>query len=122
MSLIIPDLVTVTAPTYFKIELGKNITDKSGNPIDLSATGLVFNFADNYGNFYKCVHNPFDPSGSRNVYYDENSGITLLFQEYKLRDRIKVKMGVVTLDSVYDDGKSNSWDECEQINLIIKWQ
>lgn len=122
MSLIIPDLVTVTAPTYFKIELGKNITDKSGNPIDLSSAGLLFIFTDNYANVYKCIHNPFDPGASLNTFYDENEGLTLLFQNYKLRDRIKLKMGVITLDSVYDEGESKAWDGCEQINLIISWK
>lgn len=122
MPLIIEDLVTVTAPTFFKIELGNDITDKSGNPIDLSSAGLVFVFADNYSNTYKCIYNPFEPDQSQNIFYDENEGLTLIFQNYKLRDRIKVKMGVITSDSAYNGGQCEAWDGFEQIKISIAWK
>lgn len=122
MSLNIDTLQVITAPSFFKIELGE-ITDESGNLIDLSQNGIVFTFADNYSNFYNCVHDPFDETKSSNVVYDqENNSLTLIFQNYKLRDRLKLKICNFTEDSDFTEGVWKSYDGFTQIKLCIAWK
>lgn len=121
MSLNIDTLQVVEAPSFFKIELN-NIKDKSGNVVDLSQTGLVFLFTDNYGKFYKCVYNPFDETQNSNIAYDSESGkLTLLFQDYQLRDRLKLKICSFTTDADFNDNVWKSYDAFTQIKISIKW-
>lgn len=116
----IPELVTITAPSYFKLVLS-SIKDKSGNDIDITSTGLYFLFTDQYGERYKCLYDPFTENYENCYVEDETGHLILVFQNYKLRDRINVKTGTFIEDSHFIDGLWNSYDKFETIKLQIKY-
>lgn len=115
----IPELITITAPSNFKIFCG-TIKDKSGNEINLNEVGLRFLFADNYGKFYRVVYNPFTEEHV-NCYIEQETGkLVLVFNKYDLRDRLKVKTGTFIEDSTFDDGFWDSYDGFDTIKIQIK--
>ena len=122
MSLNINTLQVVTAPSYFKIVLS-DIKDASGNVVDLSQTGVSFLFVDNYSNKYVCVYDPINIENTKNVVYNEDDNtLTLIFQDYKLRDRLRVKICSFVFDSDFDGDIWKSFDGFEQVKISINWK
>ena len=121
MSLIIRELVQIVAPSYFKIDL-TNIKDKSGNPIDLQQTGITFLFTDQYSNKYMCCYDPLNEHTKNCVYDTEENKLTLIFQDYKLRDRLKCKICSFVADPDFTEGVWKAYDKFDPVNISIKWQ
>lgn len=122
MGLIINELVQITAPSYFKIVL-TDIKDTSGNLIDMESTGISLLFVDNYANKYICVYDPINPENTKNsVYNSEEGTLTLIFQDYKLRDRLKVKICSFVVDEDFEGDIWKSFDSFEQVKITILWK
>lgn len=121
MSLIIPELKQIVAPSYFKIELS-NIKDSSGNPVDLSQTGVTFLFTDQYSNKYICCYDPLSEN-TKNCVYDSVEGkLSLIFQDYTLRDRLKCKICSFVADLDFINGVWKSYDKFAPVNITIKYE
>ena len=121
--LIFNEPVTIIAPSDFKIFLEHVRDEEDLVDIPLDTTAVMFVFFDSYGNQYKCVHNPFEENANQNCISDlENNTLTLVFQNYKLRDGLSVKTGTSIEDAEFSDGKWDSFDDSKRIAVKILWR
>lgn len=100
-------------PSDFKFKIN-SISDSQGTVIPPdSYPKLIFMISDNYGGIHKCI---YDPSGEESTGAKIVDGILYITVEnYKLKGKIKYKIGTVDPDASFNDGSWKWYGEWKEV-------
>lgn len=123
-------IYNIVYPSDFKIRI-MSVKDEDGQDIPYGSsdfpTRIVFIVMDNYGGSYKAIYDT-DETKCVNIHI-ENEGtsevpeyhIHIIVENYKLKGKLKMKVGIAKNDAVFQDDKWDAWDIARDlpINIVI---
>ena len=108
-------------PSDFKFRINK-ITDSEGTVLDPSSYPcLIFMLTDNFGGIHKCIYDPegTETTGAKMV----DNVLYITIENYKLKGKIKYKIGTKDPDESFNDGSwkwFGEWIEVPDTEIVYK--